>query len=301
MDTTESDYYQFMDFDAENARTVLSYYTQFFRKGPVLELASGPGVFLTLLRQEGIEAFGVDIDDGMVEASSKAGHTVVLSDAIAHLKSLPDASLEGLFAAHFLEHLSAEQVQEVYEQAARVLHPGARFVAAVPNAACLSVLGYDFWRDPTHVRFYDPVALQFFAKQAGLSIIASGGNPNNHPGPPPHLRSGPPSVLYPIASELTNVVDRAGRILAGRGRSPAKRGTEEDTDANLWSELGHLINVLDRSVQTLQHDLETTRKAYENLLGQLYPPNEVFVAAEKRADDDEISDGATTATDEAGK
>src|SRR5205807_630879 len=113
MDTTESDYYQFMDFDAENARTVLQYYTRFFHAGPVLELASGPGVFLTLLRDAGIQATGVDIDDGMVVESQKAGHDVVSADAIAHLQAVPDESLAGLFAAHFLEHLPSERAQQV--------------------------------------------------------------------------------------------------------------------------------------------------------------------------------------------
>ena len=52
-ETIESDYYAFMRFDPENAKPVLSYYVPFFTEGPVLELACGPGVFLSLLREEG--------------------------------------------------------------------------------------------------------------------------------------------------------------------------------------------------------------------------------------------------------
>src|SRR6476620_11631647 len=130
-ETIESDYYAFMRFDPENAKSVLSYYVPFFTEGPVLELACGPGVFLSLLREKGM------VDNALAE-----GHDVVLGDAMTHLRSVPDQSLHGLFAAHFLEHLAADSVQEVYREAARALRPGGVFVAAVPNAACLSVLGY---------------------------------------------------------------------------------------------------------------------------------------------------------------
>lgn len=286
MDTTESDYYQFMDFDATNARKVLQYYVQFFAEGPVLELASGPGVFLTLLREAEIAATGVDIDDGMVAESVAAGNDVVLADALEHLAAVASDSQAGVFAAHFLEHLPSEQAQQVYHEAARVLQPGGRFVAVVPNAACLSILGYDFWRDPTHVRFYDPVALQFFAKQAGLGVIATGGNPNNHPGPPPllHAVGGDPSPG--LSDRLVTVVQHANTMLQNRRDATSRRRSANDANGDeeqLWGELGHLLANLDNTVQTLQHELAATRTAYGNLLAQLYPPNEVYVVAEKVA------------------
>ena len=97
----------------------------------------------------------------------------------------------------------------MYCEAYRVLEPGAAFVAAVPNAACMSVLGYDFWRDPTHVRFYDPLALQFFARQAGFAIVASGGNPFNHPGPPPALLLPSSVSLHSLGESISETVQRA--------------------------------------------------------------------------------------------
>jgi SAM-dependent methyltransferase len=143
-ETIESDYYAFMRFDPENAKSVLSYYVPFFTEGPVLELACGPGVFLSLLREKGIAASGVDIDQGMVDAALAEGHVVVLDDAITHLRSVPNQSLHGLFAAHFLEHLDAQTVQDIYRSGSRAPprwgHRGHR-----PSAACLSVLGHVFW------------------------------------------------------------------------------------------------------------------------------------------------------------
>ncbi|HST67957.1 MAG TPA: class I SAM-dependent methyltransferase, partial [Mycobacteriales bacterium] len=187
MSRLESDYYAFMDFGGKHARDALTHYVRFFRAGPVLELGSGSGEFLGLLAEAGLTARGVDIDEGMVLRSRAAGHDVVLADAVEHLEEAEPASLGGVFCAHFLEHLEPADVARTFAAAARALQPGGAFVAAVPNAGSLSVLSYDFWRDPTHVRFYDPALLAFFAGQAGLSVLESGTNPRNDPGPPPPL------------------------------------------------------------------------------------------------------------------
>jgi SAM-dependent methyltransferase len=273
-ESVESDYYAFMGFDPDNARRVLRFYTQFFPTGPVLELACGPGVFLSLLREEGVTARGVDVDDGMVRIAREAGHEVVLDDALAHLRSVPDASLRGVFCAHFLEHLPAPTVQSVYDEARRVLEPGGTFVAAVPNAACMSVLGYDFWRDPTHVRFYDPLALQFFARQARFVILASGGNPFNQPGPPPELQPSPVEKLPSLRDSVIAAVQRAASL------HPDERGDPEAvTEARVWAEVGNILGLFDERVQAMQHDLYALHGRYQNLLRQLYPANEVYVAA----------------------
>lgn len=279
-DSVESDYYAFMGFDPANARRVLRFYTQFFPSGPVLELACGPGVFLSLLEEDCVSASGVDIDEGMVATAREAGHEVVLDDALTHLQSLPDRSLRGLFAAHFLEHLPAPAVQQVYDQARRVLEPGGTFVAAVPNAACLSVLGYDFWRDPTHVRFYDPLALQFFARQAGLAIVASGGNPFNHPGPPPGLQADPAEKLPSLRDSILAAVQRAHTVhQAEQVTDDAGDADQGPGEAALWAELGNVLTHLDDRIQSLQHDLSTLHGAYTNLVRHLYQANEVYVAA----------------------
>jgi SAM-dependent methyltransferase len=302
-DTVESDYYAFMRFDPENAKSVLSYYVPFFTEGPVLELACGPGVFLSLLREKGIVASGVDIDPGMVDIALAEGHDVVLGDAMTHLRSVPDQSLHGLFAAHFLEHLAADSVQEVYREAARALRPGGVFVAAVPNAACLSVLGYDFWRDPTHVRFYDPILLEFFAGRAGLAVIARGGNPQNHPGAPPHVLAPDHSSSPAVDQHIIELVQRAAATVPdeANGRGVKRRIADAARDGSsaqsrLWAELGQILNVLDERIQILQHDLGSARAAYANLLSQLYPPNEVFVVAQSPTSTQEPTSHATKAT-----
>jgi ubiquinone/menaquinone biosynthesis C-methylase UbiE len=73
---------------------------------------------------------GVDASDGMVEqARAKTwppNVTLVVSDAVAHLESLPSGSVDGVLAAYLLRNVPdrARLVREV----ARVLRPGGAFV-----------------------------------------------------------------------------------------------------------------------------------------------------------------------------
>jgi SAM-dependent methyltransferase len=272
----ESDYYAFMGFSSESSREGLRHYLPYVAgaAGPVLELGSGRGEFLDVLAGAGLAGRGVDSDEGMVEQARARGHDVVLGEAVEYLAGQPAGSVPALFCAHLLEHLPAERVMRLYELAGRALAPGGVFVAVVPNAGCLSVLGYDFWRDPTHVRFYDPMVLAFFAGRAGLAVTATGGNPDNHPGAPPPLRP-PPLLGQPALGEEIGALVR----LAGSRGEAAAGGT--DNGAAPWAEFGHLVATLDQRLQAVQHQLASLQAAYDNLLAQLYPPNEVYVVARK--------------------
>jgi SAM-dependent methyltransferase len=272
----ESDYYSYRNFDSELNKRGRRYYLRYFERGPVLELACGRGEFLELLAEAGIEGRGVDSDAGMVEHCTGRGLTVEYGDALEHLAGGPDGTLAGVFCAHFLEHLPSQTVQRLFVDVARVLAPGGTFVAAVPNAACLSVAGHDFWRDPTHVRYYDPVLLEFFADRAGLVPVGSGGNPDNDAGPPPHLYPPEFAPEPPLGAELAATIQRAQRLYPER-----RRGRDAATKQDLWMRLGHLVHRLDVQLQATRHDLYQLRSAYVRLLTQLYPANEVYVVSRK--------------------
>ena len=257
MSRLESDYYAFRGCDPQAGRAGLRHYLPFFPQGPVLELACGRGEFLDLLREAGIAAEGVDLDEGMVETARAAGHAVQHADALEGLRGRPDDSVRGVFSAHFAEHLGAGELQAVVAESARVLAPGGVFVAATPNAGCLSVLGHDFWADPTHVRPYDPRLLAFFCSAAGLTVVETGGNPLNHGGPPP--ASLPPGTH--VDPDLR--ADVVAAVQSG-GMSP---------------ELGHLLGVLEERLRTTQGELAALHRSYGHLLTQLYPSNEVYVVA----------------------
>jgi SAM-dependent methyltransferase len=267
--TIESDYYAFMGFDAAHTRDALSFYAPLFAgREPVLELACGRGEFLDLLRESGVACRGVDVDEGMAGLARGRGHDVALGDALEFLAAAEPASYGGVFSAHFVEHLPAEAVLTMCRSAKRALRPGGRLVMATPNAACIAVLGHDFWKDPTHVRFYDPDLLRFFCHEAGLTVEEAGPNPRNHGGPPAHLHT----FEVETHPELTDVVNDA--VL----RSAAKRKVKDPTDDVAYL-LGHLLNVVSERLRTTQAALVDVRRAHEALVASLYPANEVYVVA----------------------
>src|SRR5215218_4449711 len=99
-----------MKFDPEHAREVLAHYVPLFEgKAPVLELGCGRGEFLGLLAAAGVEARGVDSDEGMVEKARAEGLDVVCADAVAFLHgAAPPAPFRGAFGPQFLSHLAAQ-------------------------------------------------------------------------------------------------------------------------------------------------------------------------------------------------
>jgi len=274
----ESDYYSYMEFDPEHTREVLGHYVPLFQdKAPVLELGSGRGEFLGLLAEAGVAATGVDSDEGMVDKARAEGLDVVCADAVAFLHGdPPPGPYQGVFCAHFVEHLTPSQVRELLEGVRRVLAPGGRFVAVTPNPACYAVLSHDFWRDPTHVRFYDLPLLEFLCRQAGLEVEQSGTNPVNHPGPPPEYVA-PDPVVHPPVEDL---IEEATRKIRESLDHHDRRGRASGGHEAQWAfELAHVVKVLAGRLQESTEALRELRRAHDKLVWGLYQSNETYVVA----------------------
>ena len=267
MPRLESEYYSHMEFDPEHSREVQRFYLPMLAgRDPVLEIGCGRGEFLGLLREAGTEAEGVDLDEGMTGKARADGFNVTNADAIAFLHDdPPPGPYGGVYCAHLLEHLVPDEVVRLMAGVRRVLRPGGRFVAATPNPACYAVLTHDFWRDPTHVRFYDIEVLEFFCRQAGLTVEAAGGNPANHPGPPPSFLAPEPEVHPGLAEAIEAAMRQVG--------------PEQAQDLSWAHELGHLLNVVSERLQRTEEAVRDVRRAFENLVLGMYQSNEIYVVA----------------------
>jgi O-antigen chain-terminating methyltransferase len=146
------------------------YVDDFRDAGPVLDIGCGRGEFLTLLREGGIEARGIDADADMTTYAAGEGLDVEQADAVAYLEALDDGSLGGIFAAQVVEHLPPATLVRLLELAVAKLGPGGLLVAETINP--LSPLALrSYFADLTHAQPLVPETLVLLAEQAGFREV----------------------------------------------------------------------------------------------------------------------------------
>ncbi len=91
------------------------YVPRFAGRSAVLDIGCGRGEFLDLLRAAGVGARGVDVNQAMVETARSRGLDAVEGDALAFVRALPDASLDGVFSAQVVEHLDPSYLMALLE------------------------------------------------------------------------------------------------------------------------------------------------------------------------------------------
>jgi SAM-dependent methyltransferase len=156
----------------EQLRERLAEYVPLFQGlAPVLELGCGGGEFLELLKTAGIESRGVEQNPGFASEGRARGLVVVQGDLLAHLRSLADAALGGVFAAQVVEHLTPAVLTETLRECHRVLRPGGLLILETVNTRTLYGLLEVFLRDLSHEKPLHPETLSFLAAAAGFGDV----------------------------------------------------------------------------------------------------------------------------------
>jgi SAM-dependent methyltransferase len=135
--------------------------------GPVVDLGSGRGEMLDLLREAGTVARGVDLDESMVDHARAKGHDVVLADALEYLAGQPDRTIGAIFTAQFVEHLPYRQLLELIRDARRVLRDGGLLVMETVNPYSIAAFR-TFWTDLTHQSPIFPEVLLALTRDSGF-------------------------------------------------------------------------------------------------------------------------------------
>jgi len=139
--------------------------------GAVVDLGCGRGELLELLRDAGIAARGVDTNRRMLEHCRARGLDVVEADGLAHLRSLPDASLAAVVGVHLIEHVEFATLLQLFDESLRVLRPGGVAIFETPNPANLLVGSCNFYQDPTHRHPIPSPLAQYVAEARGLCRV----------------------------------------------------------------------------------------------------------------------------------
>ncbi|MBI2817107.1 MAG: class I SAM-dependent methyltransferase [Acidobacteria bacterium] len=158
----------------EEIRERQKFYVPYFQgRRNVLDIACGRGEFLELMRHAGVNARGVDLDADMVGRCLEKSLTVTQADVFDFLKNVPDASLDGIFCAQFVEHLNAEGYIRLLTACGEKLAAGSVLAVETQNPECLAIFSQSFYLDPTHVKPIPPALLRVLLTEAGFDRITT--------------------------------------------------------------------------------------------------------------------------------
>jgi SAM-dependent methyltransferase len=134
----------------------------------ILDLGCGRGEWLELLREEGLQARGVESNRAMIDNQRGQNPEIIEADALAHLRGLPAGSLSAVTAFHFVEHIGLAQLIDLLDEINRVLKPGGLLIVETPNPKNLVVGACNFYSDPTHHKPLFPETLEFMISHRGF-------------------------------------------------------------------------------------------------------------------------------------
>ncbi len=169
----ESFFYYWFErkFRDEDIKETFKNYLPFLKgKGPVLDFGCGRGEMLELLKEEGIEAMGVDINEEFVRVCRQKGLACEKADGIEFLEKLPDESLGAVFSAQVLEHFPPKAIEKIIALAYRKVRRGGVFIAETVNVACPVAFFSAYLLDPTHQTPLHPLTLKFLLESAGWRV-----------------------------------------------------------------------------------------------------------------------------------
>jgi SAM-dependent methyltransferase len=138
---------------------------------PVLDIGFGRGEFLELLRDLGVAARGIEVDQRMVDSARNRGLQAEVGFAFEYLRDLDDNALGGLVLIQVIEHLSPKHAIDVVRLAADKVRPGGKVLMETVNPTSLITYANAFWVDPDHIRPVHPTFLGFLFAEAGFANV----------------------------------------------------------------------------------------------------------------------------------
>jgi SAM-dependent methyltransferase len=134
-----------------------------------IDLGCGRGEWLEVLRDRGLRARGVDLDEGMLASCRLQNLDAHQGNALDFLQSLPENSVSIVSAFHVVEHISFEQLRLLLREAFRVLRAGGLLILETPNPENIVVGTSLFYLDPSHVRPIPSELLSFAVEFEGFA------------------------------------------------------------------------------------------------------------------------------------
>jgi O-antigen chain-terminating methyltransferase len=148
----------------------LAFLSYFEKCARVLDIGSGRGEFLEILKDHNIGGIGVDSDADMVAYCHSRQLVVEQSDAIAYLETLEDSSLDGIFIDQVVEHLEPEYLIRLLVLCYKKLKEGYYIIVETVNPLSL-VAFFNFYIDMSHQKPVHPYTLKFLLESSQYKEI----------------------------------------------------------------------------------------------------------------------------------
>jgi len=137
----------------------------------VLDIGCGRGEFLSLLKENGIGAKGIDLNEDMILFCQKNGLDASQGNALTYLQSFKDKSLDGVFSGQVIEHMQPDELISLVKLCYDKMKFGTHFVAETVNPTCLSVFAKSFYMDLSHVKPIHPATIKFLMESVGFRDV----------------------------------------------------------------------------------------------------------------------------------
>lgn len=136
----------------------------------ILDVGCGRGEWLEVLKEAGLQAKGIDSNHILVERCRSLSLDVSEAEALIHLRSLAENTLNAVTAFHFAEHLHIKTLVRFFDEVCRTLNPGGVFILETPNPENLLVGSCNFYLDPTHKHPIPIQTLKLILEARGFQI-----------------------------------------------------------------------------------------------------------------------------------
>jgi 2-polyprenyl-3-methyl-5-hydroxy-6-metoxy-1,4-benzoquinol methylase len=139
-------------------------------RGSILDVGSGTGAFLNVMKQKGWEVKGVEPDEDARKLANKLYNLHV--DEPASMDNIPSSSFDAITLWHVLEHV--HQLHDYVEKLKRLLKPKGKIFIAVPNYQSRdSGIYRSYWAAydvPRHLYHFSPKSIKTLMQKHGLKI-----------------------------------------------------------------------------------------------------------------------------------
>jgi len=155
-------------------KNVAQFYLQYFQGcKKVLDLASGKGYFLEILKENNISAMGIDISQEKINICQEKNLNAIHSDYKKFLNNTND-EFDGIFCSHFVEHLDKKDLIELLYLFSKKIKYGGIVTIVTPNFGFFPVHEKLFWTDLTHKKPCHVSPILEILKFLGFEYIVNG-------------------------------------------------------------------------------------------------------------------------------